>query len=200
MVDLSHCFYKIICCSTAAYYDIDLLMLHGFVYMSQRLWLLGALSVYIYAKVCVCVYVQKGVTQRRAIKKKSTGKGVFPIPLVFFGLRCVIIFCTVCTNHSNNLFCYDIFQCAGLFRFMLLVIICTTRMCTLIYADVALYMLTLLMWLYYAVLCVFVSYLYCTRARCTHSCIQVLPQQYFESFSFSFVIVTDIIAAGESPE
>lgn len=150
--------------------------------------------VHICKSMCVCVCA-KGNDTTQGNKKKSTGKGVFPIPLVFFGLRCVIIFCTVCTNHSNNLFCYDIFQCAGLFRFMLLVIICTTRMCTLIYADVALlYMLTLLMWLYYAVLCVFVSYLYCTRARCTHSCIQVLPQQYFESFSFSFVIITDIIA------
>lgn len=85
MVDLSHCFYKIICCSTAAYYDIDLLMLHGFVYMSQRLWLLGALSVYIYAKVCVCVYVQKGVTQRRAIKKKYR-KGCFSYTPCFLRL------------------------------------------------------------------------------------------------------------------
>lgn len=124
-------------------------------------------------------------------QRKSTGKGVFPVPFVFFGLRCVVIFCTVWTNHSNNLFCYDIFQCAEMFRFMLLILICTIRMCTLIYADVAfIYMLTLLMWLYYA----FSYPIYIVRVLDVRIPVFRFYHSSISKLSFSFVVITDIIA------
>ena len=105
--------------------------------------------VHICKSMCVCICAKGNETTQGKEKEEVQEKVFFLYPL--FGLCCVIIFCTVWSNHSNNLFCYDMFQCAEMFRFMLLILICTIRMCTPIYADVAfLYMLTLLMWLYYA--------------------------------------------------